>query len=84
MQLTIIIVNYNGGQFLTDCLDSVLSQHSFFNEFNTIVFDNASTDDSLDVIRKYKDKIKLIEHDTNNQCNKYKIISISFNIKLKE
>ncbi len=65
MQLTIIIVNYNGGQFLTDCLDSVLSQHSFFNEFNTIVFDNASTDDSLDVIRKYKDKIKLIEHDTN-------------------
>ena len=31
MQLTIIIVNYNGGKFLTKCLDSVLSQNSFFN-----------------------------------------------------
>ena len=65
MQLTIIIVNYNGGRFLTDCLDSVLSQNSFFNEFNTIVFDNASTDDSLAVIQKYQGKVKLIKHETN-------------------
>ena len=65
MKLTIIVVNYNGAQFLSDCLESMISQKSFVDSFKIIVFDNASTDESLDVINNYKDHIELIEHDTN-------------------
>ena len=60
MKLTIIVVNYNGAQFLSDCLESMISQKSFVDSFKIIVFDNASTDESLDVINNYNIESKRI------------------------
>jgi len=65
MQLTIIIVNYNGAAFLKNCLDSVLSQKKFFTEFKIIIFDNASTDESFTILDDYKKDIELIKNATN-------------------
>ena len=65
MILTVIIVNYNGNHFIRACLDSVLSQKKFFNNFKIIVFDNASTDDSLSTLEQYTDSIELIKHKEN-------------------
>lgn len=65
MILTVIIVNYNGSHFINACLDSVLSQTKFFKDFKIIVFDNASTDDSLITLEQYADKIELIKHKEN-------------------
>ncbi len=65
MLLTIIIINYNGAAFIRNCLDSVLSQRAFFNAFNVVVVDNASTDDSIRVLNDYKDQIMIIENKIN-------------------
>ncbi|WP_126455315.1 glycosyltransferase family 2 protein [Sulfuriflexus mobilis] len=45
--VSIIIVNYNAGEFLRDCVDSLLNCPL---EIEIIVVDNASTDSSLDAL----------------------------------
>ncbi len=54
--VTVIIPNYNGIQYLGDCLDSLKQQTM---EADIIVVDNASTDGSADIVSNYKD-VKLI------------------------
>jgi GT2 family glycosyltransferase len=44
-RVSIVIVNYNGGELLRDCLQSVAAQS--FRDFETIVVDNGSVDGSL-------------------------------------
>lgn len=64
--LTIIIINYNGAAFIADCLASVMAQSSFFPDFNVIVFDNASTDTSIDIIKSFDaPNVSLIQHPEN-------------------
>ena len=53
--LSVVIANYNYGRFLEEAIRSVLSQAC--QDFELIICDAASTDNSLDVIRKYEDKI---------------------------
>lgn len=51
--ISVIIVNFNGRDFISDCLDSVLS--SDYPNFEVILIDNASTDGSFNFIKnKYK------------------------------
>ena len=45
--VSVIIVNWNGRQFLKDCLDSVLDQE--FADFEVIVVDNGSTDATVEI-----------------------------------
>ncbi len=65
MTLSIIIVNFNGASFIKNCLDSVLAQRRFFNDFNVIVVDNASTDASLNMLSSYGNAITLIKNKEN-------------------
>ncbi|MFA5531981.1 MAG: glycosyltransferase family 2 protein [Candidatus Shapirobacteria bacterium] len=56
---SIIIPNYNGSQFLDDCLYSLyqaIKQCS--GNFEIIIIDNASKDDSLDVIKNFFNQYK--------------------------
>jgi N-acetylglucosaminyl-diphospho-decaprenol L-rhamnosyltransferase len=49
--LDIVIVNWNAGRYLRDCLRSVAgAQRSAFELLKVVVVDNASTDDSLEEI----------------------------------
>lgn len=50
-KVTIIIVNWNGERFLDRCLSAVLAQT--VNPYEVIVVDNASSDSSLEVVRRY-------------------------------
>ncbi len=43
--ITVVVVNYNGGDFLKNCIASLACQT--FTDFETILVDNASTDGSL-------------------------------------
>lgn len=53
--ITVVIVNYNSGQFLTECVRSALPQVDL-----VIVIDNASADHSLDLCEQnFKDEPKL-------------------------
>ena len=49
--VSVIVDNYNYGQFLPEALDSVLAQT--FTDYECIVVDDGSTDDSRLIIEKY-------------------------------
>lgn len=68
MDISIIIVNYNTAAIISDCIDSLLKQQNIQAEI--IVIDNASTDNSLDVLRNYGDKIKIIANPENSGFGK--------------
>lgn len=59
---SIIIPNYNSSKWITKCLDSILEQT--FKNYEIIIVDDMSTDNSVDIIKKYfikTNKIHLIE-----------------------
>jgi glycosyltransferase involved in cell wall biosynthesis len=55
LRISIIIPSYNQGQYLEECLLSLFSQN--YPNLEIIVIDGGSTDNSADIIEKYKDKI---------------------------
>ena len=54
--LSIVIANYNYGRFLEDAIRSVCLQN-MGDKIELIICDAASTDNSLEIIRKYASKI---------------------------
>jgi len=50
-KVTVIILNWNGEQFIGRCLSAVLAQTVIPNEI--ILVDNASSDASLDIVRRF-------------------------------
>lgn len=63
--VTIIIPSYNSELFIERCLESVFKQT--FNDIEVIVIDDASTDNTEKILRKYKKKnnFKVIRNKTN-------------------
>lgn len=53
--LSVVIANYNYGRFLEEAIQSVLSQSC--QDFELIIVDGGSTDNSVEVIKKYADRI---------------------------
>jgi N-acetylglucosaminyl-diphospho-decaprenol L-rhamnosyltransferase len=60
---TAIIISYNSAIEIGACIDSLLSQQDV--NLDIIVVDNASADNSLEVLKGYQDKIKLIASPEN-------------------
>lgn len=61
--ISIIIINYNGKDFLLPCLDSVFKSN--YKNFEVILVDNASTDQSHIIAKNKFEKIILINNPTN-------------------
>lgn len=61
-RVSILIVNFNGARWLGPCLESLKS--CTFHDYEIIVVDNASTDDSREVLRPYPD-VRLVANPTN-------------------
>lgn len=49
--ITVYIVNFNYGNFLTKAIESVLNQS--YNNIQLLIYDNGSTDNSYEVLNKY-------------------------------
>jgi hypothetical protein len=64
MDLSIIIINWNTKQLLRECVESVYKTTKNIN-FEIIVVDNASSDGSVEMVKKEFDKVILIENDVN-------------------
>lgn len=56
--ISCLIINYNYAKYLEECIESVLRQSYPVNEI--IVVDNGSTDLSLNILRKYSEKITIV------------------------
>ena len=66
-RLAAIILNYNYARFVGDAIESVLNADPPFDE--VIVVDDGSTDRSLEVIQKYKPRIKVITKENGGQLS---------------
>ena len=60
--ISILITNYNKSKFLKISLHSLKKQN--YKNFEIIIFDDCSTDNSLEIIKKFK-KINLITNKKN-------------------
>lgn len=64
--ISVVVSNYNHGQYLPQCLDAVLGQTAPPAE--VIVIDDASTDNSVAIVESYRARypvIRLVRHDIN-------------------
>ena len=57
--ISILITNYNKAKFLDKTIKSICDQN--FKNYEIILYDDCSTDDSINIIKKYK-KVKLIKN----------------------
>lgn len=67
IQLSVVIVNYNGKKYADACIESILSSNA--KDFQIIVVDNDSTDGSVEYLKtkynKYQDRFKIVTLDKN-------------------
>lgn len=64
--LSVVVLNYNYGHYLRGCLQSILNQS--FTDFELIVIDDCSKDDSLAVVEPFVDqdaRVRLVAHQPN-------------------
>jgi hypothetical protein len=62
---SVMIVNWNGREFLGRCIDSVISQSIPRSLYEVIVVDNASSDGSIEYVKKNYPDVILIENKTD-------------------
>ncbi len=73
LTLSVVITNYNYGHFLEKCITSVLEQT--YKPIEIIIADDASTDNSIEIIRKYElldSRIRAIVNPVNLKLAKNK------------
>jgi GT2 family glycosyltransferase len=58
-RVSVIIPNWNGARYLVTCLDSLRRQR--YRGFEAIVVDNASTDDSVELLRRDYPEVRLVQ-----------------------
>ncbi len=66
VKISVIIPVYNGAKFIKKCLDRLIEQN-FKKSFEIIIVDDASTDNSIELIKKYKlSNLKLFKLSVNS------------------
>ena len=78
MLLSIIIVSFDTQKFLVDCLNSIYKESSkdTTDNIEVIVVDNASSDKSVELVKKNFPQVKLIENEKNQGFAKANNIGI--------
>lgn len=65
--ISVIIPTFNYAEFISDAIDSVLAQT--FKDFEIIVVDDGSTDNTKDILNKYSDNIKYYYQDNKGPAS---------------
>ncbi len=69
MLFSLLIANYNNGQFFKDCYDSIMVQT--YNNWEAIIVDDGSTDNSEQIIKNIigsNERFKFYKNDKNYGC----------------
>lgn len=66
--LSVVILTYNSQKHIQACLDSVFCQNA--QGIEVVIVDNASSDKTLEIIRRYSPRVKLIENSKNLGASK--------------
>lgn len=64
IKVSIVIISYNQGDFIEETISSVLGQTYSNVEF--LLIDGGSTDNTMNVVRKYEDKFSIVIHEKDN------------------
>lgn len=67
MKISIITPSYNQGKFIMQTIDSVLNQN--YPNLEYIVIDGGSTDSTINILKKYKNKVKWISEKDKGQAD---------------
>jgi glycosyltransferase involved in cell wall biosynthesis len=62
---TLVIANYNREKFIDRAIRSCTGQLIFRTNYEIIVIDDASTDDSMKIIQEFKDELIIIKNKVN-------------------
>lgn len=73
--ISVIITVYNGEQYLTECLDGIIAQT--LKDIEIICVDDASTDSTPQILKKYQDKITVITNEENRMAGESRNIGFS-------
>ena len=76
INFSVILPVYNGSEFLSEAIDSVLNQ-TYYN-FELIIVDDNSNDDSAQIIKNYDDeRIKYFKNKKNKERSFSRNLGIS-------
>lgn len=65
-RVTVLMPVYNGGKYLNEAIESILNQT--FTDFEFLIIDDGSTDNSVQIIQSYQDyRIRLECNETNQR-----------------
>ncbi len=62
---SVVVVNFNGGAFVAQCLESLRGQHAPGVELEVVVVDNASTDGSAQLVESSFPEFQVLRSPTN-------------------
>src|SRR5690606_5635129 len=66
--VTVLMPAFNPGKYLPEAIESILSQT--YSDFEFLIINDGSTDDTLEVIKSYKDsRIRLISRENKGLIN---------------
>lgn len=65
MEISVIVTNYNYGRFVGRCLRSIINQTTEPKNFEVIVVDDSSTDDSWEILKSFGGRIRLFQNASN-------------------
>lgn len=69
--VTVLICNYNYGRYLSEAIESALNQT--WKNLEVIVVDDGSTDNSREILEKYKNRIKIILKENGGQASAFNV-----------
>lgn len=58
--VSVLVTSYNRGNYIQDAIESILQQT--YKDYEIIISDNCSTDNTLELLEKYKSNPKIIIH----------------------
>ena len=66
MKISVVTPSYNQGEFIEDAINSVLNQD--YDDFEHIIVDGLSTDNTIDILKKY-DHLKWVSEEDDGQSD---------------